>query len=37
MYIRETVKILDNLDVTEEVREKMYSGNAAKLLNLNAS
>ena len=37
MYIRETIKIIDNLDVTEEVREKIYRGNATKLLKLNAS
>ena len=35
MYIRETIKILDNLDVGEDVREKIYHRNAAKLMNLN--
>jgi predicted TIM-barrel fold metal-dependent hydrolase len=35
MYIRETIKIIDNLDITEEVRDKIYRGNAVKLLKLN--
>ncbi len=34
MYIRETIKILDNLDVSEEVRRKLYQDNAVKLLGL---
>ena len=34
MYIRETLRILDALDVTEEVRHKIYHGNAEKLLGL---
>lgn len=34
MYIRETLRILDALDVTEEVRHKLYHGNAEKLLGL---
>ncbi|MEO3999526.1 amidohydrolase family protein [Mesorhizobium sp. CAU 1732] len=34
MYIRETIKILDSLDVSEEVRAKIYNGNATKLLGL---
>jgi predicted TIM-barrel fold metal-dependent hydrolase len=37
MYIRETVKILDNLNVSDEERAKIYHGNATKLLKLNAS
>jgi aminocarboxymuconate-semialdehyde decarboxylase len=36
MYIRETLRILDALDVTEEVRHKLYHGNAEKLLGLKA-
>ena len=34
MYIRETLRILDALDVSEEVRNKIYHGNAEKLLGL---
>jgi aminocarboxymuconate-semialdehyde decarboxylase len=34
MYIRETIRILDNLDVSDEVRRKLYQGNAVKLLGL---
>ncbi|WP_187971171.1 amidohydrolase family protein [Aquibium microcysteis] len=34
MYIRETLRILDALDVSEEVRHKLYHGNAEKLLGL---
>jgi aminocarboxymuconate-semialdehyde decarboxylase len=34
MYIRETVKILDELDLSEADREKIYSANARKLLKL---
>jgi len=36
MYIRETIRIIDALDVSEEVRRKIYSGNAAALLGLEA-
>lgn len=36
MYIRETLRILDTLNVTEEVRHKLYHGNAEKLLGLKA-
>ena len=35
MYIRETIKILDELDVTETEREALYLNNAQVLLNLN--
>ena len=35
MYIRETIRILDSLDVSEETRRKIYQDNAAKLLGLN--
>jgi len=31
MYIRETIKIIDNLDISEEDREKIYIRNAEKL------
>jgi predicted TIM-barrel fold metal-dependent hydrolase len=34
MYIRETIKILDTLDVSEDVRRKLYQDNAVKLLGL---
>ncbi|MEX0853932.1 MAG: amidohydrolase family protein [Bauldia sp.] len=34
MYIRETIKILDALDVSEEDRGKLYHGNAERLLKL---
>jgi predicted TIM-barrel fold metal-dependent hydrolase len=34
MYIRETIKVLDNLKVSEADRQKLYLGNAQKLLRL---
>jgi predicted TIM-barrel fold metal-dependent hydrolase len=34
MYIRETIKILDNLDIPETTRCKIYQDNAAALLGL---
>lgn len=34
MYIRETIRILEEIDVTEEVRAKIFHGNAARLLDL---
>jgi len=34
MYIRETIRILDELDVSDEVRRKLYQDNAARLLGL---
>lgn len=34
MYIRETLRILDSLDVSEETRRKLYHGNAISLLGL---
>lgn len=37
MYIRETIKILDSLDISEEDREKIYRKNALKLLKLNGA
>jgi len=36
MYIRETIKILDNLDISAEARTKIYEGNARRLLKLAA-
>ena len=35
MYIRETIKILDELDISEVDRRKIYRGNAEQLLKLN--
>ena len=35
MYIRETIKILDEIDVTQADRNALYEDNARKLLNLN--
>jgi aminocarboxymuconate-semialdehyde decarboxylase len=37
MYIRETIKVLDGLDVSDEVKAKIYNGNAEKLLKLKTS
>lgn len=34
MYIRETIKLLDNLDIDDEWREDLYWRNAAKIMNL---
>ena len=34
MYIRETIKVIDALDITEAERAKIYHGNAEKLLRL---
>lgn len=34
MYIRETIRILDALDVSEETRKKLYQDNAVTLLGL---
>jgi predicted TIM-barrel fold metal-dependent hydrolase len=33
-FIRETIRVLDNLDVTDEVRAKIYEGNAKRMLRL---
>lgn len=35
MYIRETIRILDGLDVPDAERQKIYNGNAKRLLKLN--
>ena len=37
MYIRETIKVIDSLDISEEDRKKIYHDNAAKLLKLNGN
>jgi uncharacterized protein len=34
MYIRQTIEILDSLDITDEDRGKIYHGNAERLLKL---
>ncbi|MEE8544695.1 MAG: amidohydrolase family protein, partial [Alphaproteobacteria bacterium] len=34
MYIRETIGVLDGLDIAEDERERIYSGNARRLLKL---
>lgn len=34
MYIRETIRILDTLDVSDETRKKLYQDNAVELLGL---
>lgn len=34
MYIRETIKIIEELDITPEVRAKIFHGNAQRLLRL---
>tara|TARA_B100000470_G_C19710538_1_gene355279 strand:- start:625 stop:861 length:237 start_codon:yes stop_codon:yes gene_type:complete len=34
MYIRETIKIIDGLDLSDTDRDKVYRANAAKLLKL---
>ncbi|MGH3650005.1 MAG: amidohydrolase family protein, partial [Acidimicrobiia bacterium] len=33
-FIRETIRVLDNLDITDEVRAKIYEGNAKRMLRL---
>ena len=35
MYIRETIKILDGLEMPDRVRADIYRNNALKLLRLN--
>ncbi len=34
MYIRETIRVIDNLDISDADREKIYGGNAVDLLKL---
>ena len=34
MYIRQTIEIIDALDITEAERRMIYQGNAEKLLKL---
>jgi aminocarboxymuconate-semialdehyde decarboxylase len=34
MYIRDTIRVIDELDVSSEDRRKIYSGNAAQLLGI---
>jgi aminocarboxymuconate-semialdehyde decarboxylase len=37
MYIRETIRILDTLDISEEDRRKIYRDNAVEMLGLSLS
>ena len=37
MFIRETIKIIDELDISDADRDKIYRGNAVKLLKLEES
>jgi predicted TIM-barrel fold metal-dependent hydrolase len=34
MYIRDTIKVIDDLDISDSDRRKIYNGNASKLLQL---
>ncbi len=34
MYIRETIRVLDNLDISDAERERIYHGNAERLMKL---
>ena len=34
MYIRDTIKVIDELDISDADRRKIYNGNACKLLSL---
>jgi predicted TIM-barrel fold metal-dependent hydrolase len=34
MYIRDTIKVIDRLEITEQERARIYQGNAEKLLKL---
>jgi hypothetical protein len=33
MYIRETIKVIDGLDISDADRHKIYQGNAERLFN----
>ena len=33
MYIRETIKVIDNLPISETERRRIYQGNAERLFN----
>ncbi len=37
MYIRETIKILDELDIADDARHRIYHGNAERLMKLNGA
>ncbi len=37
MYIRETIKILDELDIPDDARHQIYHGNAERLMKLNGA
>jgi uncharacterized protein len=34
LYIRETIRVIDSLDISAVDRNRIYSGNARRLLNL---
>ena len=34
MYIRDTIKVIDDLNISDSDRRKIYNGNASKLLQL---
>lgn len=34
MFIRETIRIIDELDIADEDRDAIYRGNAVKLMKL---
>jgi aminocarboxymuconate-semialdehyde decarboxylase len=36
LYIRETIRCIESLDITAEERERIYCGNARRLLHLRA-
>ena len=36
LYIRETIDVIDRLDISEESRARIYAGNALSLLKLPA-
>jgi aminocarboxymuconate-semialdehyde decarboxylase len=34
LYIRETIKVLDGLNVSRDERDRLYEGNAKKIIGL---
>ena len=37
MYIRETIKVIDSLDISQADRDKIYRGNAERLFRSSAA
>ena len=37
MYIRETIKVIDSLDISQADRDKIYQGNAQRLFRSSAA